>query len=172
MFNRLDKFVLAGKAISVVTLRFVMPQNPSMGPLSMQWATHDTLWVIPACTSLWWKVRLVYWKPPAAVEQWMSVRIGPHRLVKVLEYESHAPQIRSGGIWWPYAVCTPCFSSACIRNSLSWPIAPANHTVCPTLASAMVWLRSFLQHFLHIDLLQLPLLGEPNVEDDTQDRSW
>ena len=40
-----------------------MPQNLSIGPLSMQWATRDIRCVIPASFSIWWKVRFVYWKP-------------------------------------------------------------------------------------------------------------
>lgn len=40
-----------------------MPQNPSIGPLSMQWATRDIFCVISASSNIWWKVWLVYWKP-------------------------------------------------------------------------------------------------------------
>ena len=40
-----------------------MPQNPSIGPLSMHLAILDILCVIPAASSLAWKFRLVYWNP-------------------------------------------------------------------------------------------------------------
>lgn len=58
--NHLHEFLFAGEALAVIAFRFKMLQNPSIGPLSMQWATQDILCVIPACTSLWWNDLLVY----------------------------------------------------------------------------------------------------------------
>ena len=38
----------------------VYPQNPSIGPLSIHFATLDMLWSIPAVSSFAWNPRFVY----------------------------------------------------------------------------------------------------------------
>lgn len=72
--NHLDQLLLACKP-------------PAIGPLSIQCATLDILWGIPASTNLVWKVRLVYWNPLSLWSSGWVPRLGLHSLVEGLEYK-------------------------------------------------------------------------------------
>lgn len=48
---------------AIIHFRFMIPQNPSIGSLSIHLPTLDMLWVIPASTIFCRKILEVYWYP-------------------------------------------------------------------------------------------------------------